>query len=230
MIDLLFGLGSAFWFGILTSISPCPMATNIAAISYVSRDISKRRVVLMTGLLYTLGRMILYVSLGALLAIFLLSVPRISFFLQKYMNIILGPILLLVGLVLLEFIKFNISGSWINGVMQKRAKYFGMWGALLLGFIFALSFCPISAALFFGSLLPLSVKFDSIVMIPAFYGIGTGLPVILFAVLIAFGFQTVGKTFNKLAVLEKWVRRSTGIIFIMIGIYFSLVYIFHVPL
>jgi cytochrome c biogenesis protein CcdA len=206
------------------------MATNIAAISYVSRDISKRRVVLMTGLLYTLGRMILYVSLGALLAIFLLSVPRISFFLQKYMNIILGPILLLVGLVLLEFIKFNISGSWINGVMQKRAKYFGMWGALLLGFIFALSFCPISAALFFGSLLPLSVKFDSIVMIPAFYGIGTGLPVILFAILIAFGFQTVGKTFNKLAVLEKWVRRSTGIIFIMIGIYFSLVYIFHVPL
>jgi cytochrome c biogenesis protein CcdA len=206
------------------------MATNIAAISYVSRDISKRRVVLITGLLYTLGRMILYVSLGSLLAIFLLSVPRISFFLQKYMNIILGPILLLVGLVLLDFVKFNISGGGINSIMQKRAKSFGMWGALLLGFVFALSFCPISAALFFGSLLPLSVKFDSIVMIPAFYGIGTGLPVILFAVLIAFGFQTIGKTFNKLAILEKWVRRSTGIIFIIIGIYFSLAYIFHVPL
>jgi cytochrome c biogenesis protein CcdA len=206
------------------------MATNIAAISYVSRDISKRRVVLITGLLYTLGRMILYVSLGSLLAIFLLSVPRISFFLQKYMNIILGPILLLVGLVLLDFVKFNISGGGINSIMQNRAKSFGMWGALLLGFVFALSFCPISAALFFGSLLPLSVKFDSIVMIPAFYGIGTGLPVILFAFLIAFGFQTIGKTFNKLAVLGKWVRRSTGIIFIMVGIYFSLVYIFHVPL
>jgi cytochrome c biogenesis protein CcdA len=130
----------------------------------------------------------------------------------------------------LELIKFNLPGGGINDTMQKSAKSFGVWGALLLGFIFALSFCPISAALFFGSLLPLSVKFDSIVMIPAFYGIGTGLPVILFAVLIAFGFQTIGKTFNILAVLEKWVRRSTGIIFIMIGIYFSLVYIFNVPL
>ncbi len=230
MSDLLLGLGSAFWFGILTSISPCPMATNIAAISYVSRDISRRRVVLVMGLLYTLGRMILYVSLGALLALFLISVPRVSFFLQKYMNIILGPILLLVGLVLVDIVTFNISGGGIDITMQKRAKSFGMWGALLLGFVFALSFCPISAALFFGSLLPLSIKFDSIVMIPACYGIGTGLPVILFAVLIAFGFQAVGKTFNKLAVLEKWVRRSTGIIFIIIGIYFSLVYIFHVPL
>jgi cytochrome c biogenesis protein CcdA len=112
--------------------------------------------------------------------------------------------------------------------MQKRFESWGIWGAGLLGVIFALSFCPISAALFFGSLIPLSVKSGSGLMLPALYGLGTGLPVLLFAVLIAFGAQWVGRAFNKLTQLELWIRRVTGGIFILVGIYYCLMYIFNI--
>jgi len=227
-MSLLLGALSALWLGILTSISPCPLATNIAAISFIGRRIGRTRVVFFTGLLYTLGRILTYVVLGILLVTSVLSVPQVSHLLQKYMNKFLGPILILVGMILLELIRFNIPGSGLSEKMQKRVELLGIWGAGLLGIVFALSFCPISAALFFGSLLPLSVKCGSSITLPAMYGFGTGLPVILFAVLIAFGAQSVGKAFNKLTQIERWIRRVTGGIFILIGIYYCLVYIFNI--
>ncbi|OGF97815.1 MAG: cytochrome C biogenesis protein [Candidatus Glassbacteria bacterium RBG_16_58_8] len=230
MSEHLIGAVSAFWLGILTSISPCPMATNIAAISYVSRQISQRRVVFLAGLVYTFGRMILYAGLAVLLTTFLLSAPILSFFLQKYMNMVLGPTLIIVGLILLEWIRFGGPGGEIGDTAQRQAGSAGIWGAFSLGFVFALSFCPLSAALFFGSLLPLSVKCGSSVVIPAFYGLGTGLPVVLFAFLLSFGFQAVGNAFDKLSVLERWLRRLTGVVFILVGGYFSLIYIFHLSL
>jgi len=227
-MSLLLGALSALWLGILTSISPCPLATNIAAISFIGRRIGRTRVVFFTGLLYTLGRMLTYVVLGTLLVTSILSIPQVSHLLQKYMNKFLGPILILVGMILLELIRFNIPGSGLSEKMQKRVELLGIWGAGLLGIVFALSFCPISAALFFGSLVPLSVKCGSSITLPAMYGFGTGLPVILFAVLIAFGAQSVGKAFNKLTQIERWIRRVTGGIFILIGIYYCLVYIFNI--
>jgi len=160
-MSLLLGALSALWLGILTSISPCPLATNIAAISFIGRRIGRTRVVFFTGLLYTLGRMLTYVVLGTLLVTSVLSIPQVSHLLQKYMNKFLGPILILVGMILLELIRFNIPGSGLSEKMQKRVELLGIWGAGLLGIVFALSFCPISAALFFGSLIPLSVKCGS---------------------------------------------------------------------
>ncbi|MHC4157610.1 MAG: aromatic aminobenezylarsenical efflux permease ArsG family transporter [Planctomycetota bacterium] len=228
MNELLPAALSALWLGILTSISPCPLATNIAAISFISRRISRTRVVFLMGILYTLGRMLTYVILAILLVTSILSIPQVSHILQKYMNKLLGPILIFVGMILLELIHINISSSGLTEKMQKRVEAGGIWGAGLLGVLFALSFCPISAALFFGSLIPLSVKCSSSLMLPALYGIGTGLPVFLFALLIAFGAQSVGKTFNKLTQLEWWTRRITGIIFILIGIYFCLAHIFAI--
>ncbi|MEE9369855.1 MAG: aromatic aminobenezylarsenical efflux permease ArsG family transporter [Sedimentisphaerales bacterium] len=228
MNELLPAALSALWLGILTSISPCPLATNIAAISFISRRISRTRMVFLMGLLYTLGRMLTYVILAILLVTSILSIPQVSHILQKYMNKLLGPILIFVGMILLELIHINISSSGLTEKMQKRVEAGGIWGAGLLGVLFALSFCPISAALFFGSLIPLSVKCSSSLMFPALYGIGTGLPVFLFALLIAFGTQSVGKTFNKLTQLEWWTRRITGIIFILIGIYFCLAHIFAI--
>ena len=228
MQELVLGALTALWLGILTSISPCPMATNIAAISFIDRRIGRTRVVFWTGLLYTLGRMLTYVVLGIILVSTALSVPRVSYLLQKYMNKLLGPILILVGMILLELISFNISGSGLSEKMQKRVESLGIWGAGLLGIVFALSFCPVSAALFFGSLVPLSVKCGSGFALPALYGLGTGLPVFLFAVLLAFGAKSVGKAFNKLTQLERWIRRATGAIFILIGIYYCLAHIFGV--
>lgn len=228
MAGFLLAALSALWLGILTSISPCPLATNIAAISFITKRIARTRVVLLTGLLYTLGRMIAYIVLAVLLIASVLSIPQLSHLLQKYANKILGPILILVGMILLELIRINLPGSTLSQKMQKQAQSWGIWGAGLLGIVFALSFCPISAALFFGSLIPLALKYSSRLTLPAFYGLGTGLPVFLFAVLIALGARSVGKAFNTLTQVELWIRRIAGTIFILVGIYFCLVYIFGV--
>ena len=228
MDEYFIGLTSAFWLGILTSISPCPLATNIAAISFIGKNVSKPRMVFFTGILYTLGRTIAYLVLGALIVTSLLSAPFISFFLQNYMNKLLGPILILAGILLLELIHFRIPGLNLNGKFQKNAERWGIWGGFLLGIIFAVSFCPISAALFFGSLIPVAVKYNSSVLFPSLYGVGTGLPVFIFAILIAFGTRSLGNVFNKITQIEKWARRITGAIFIGVGIYYSLTQIFQI--
>lgn len=218
----------ALWLGILTSISPCPLATNIAAISFIGRRVEKPRHVLVSGLLYTLGRTCTYVLLGIFLVTSLLSAPYVSHALQKYMNKALGPVLILVGMFLLELLRFDFSLPGISDGMRKHVEKMGLGGAGILGIVFALSFCPTSAALFFGSLIPLAVQSGSGLLLPSLYGIGTALPVVAFAVLIAVGIHSVGRIFDRITVLERWARRATGIIFIGVGIYFSLAYIFKV--
>jgi len=228
MGELMLGAASALWLGILTSISPCPLATNIAAISYIGRRVSSTRQVFLTGLLYTLGRTVAYLALAVVLVASALSLPQVSLFLQKYMHLLLGPILILVGMFLLGLIQFSMGGSGVSEGMQKRVDALGIWGALLLGLVFALSFCPISAALFFGSLIPLSLSANSSIMLPVVYGIGTALPVLVFAVLIAVSAQSVGKAFNVLSTIERWARTITGGLFVLAGIYFALKYVFEV--
>jgi cytochrome c-type biogenesis protein len=227
MAELMLPLVSAFWLGVLTSISPCPLATNIVAISFVSRGVDSPRKVLFSGLLYTAGRAATYVLLGMLLVASLLSAPFISHVLQKYMNAALGPLLILVGMVLLELISFNIGGG-LNTTVQKRVEAMGLWGAVFLGVLFALSFCPTSAALFFGSLLPLAVNRQSGILLPAVYGIATGLPVLIFAVLLGFGANRLAQAYDGMVTFERWARRITGITFILVGFYYSLTRIFGI--
>ena len=221
MSGFFIGAGMALWLGILTSISPCPLATNIAAISYVGRKVDKARWVLLAGLLYTLGRSIAYLAVAMLVTEGLLSIPGVSNFLQKYMNLCIGPIMLAVGLLLLDIWKFSFGGG-MGGRFKERIEKMGVWGAGLLGIVFALAFCPVSAGLFFGGLIPLAVKSNSPVLMPALYGIGTALPVIGFAILLAFAAHWVGTAFNKLTVIEIWVRRITAIIMISVGVYLIL--------
>jgi len=229
MTDAVFlGAASAFWLGILTSISPCPLATNIAAVSFIGKQFTSAPRVALSGLFYVLGRMLAYLGLGSALVAGLLSAPQLSVFLQRYMNRILGPILILVGMVLLELLRFSLPGGAVGQRMQERAGKGGMWGAGFLGIVFALSFCPVSAALFFGSLIPLSVKHGSAVVYPLLFGVGTGLPVIVFAMMIALGAKSIGTLFLKLTRVELWARRITGAIFVAVGIYHVLVYIFEV--
>ncbi len=228
MQELVIGAASALWLGILTSISPCPLATNIAAISYIGRRVGNTRQVFLSGLLYTLGRTLAYLALAVVIVAMALSVPHVSLFLQKYMHVILGPILILVGMFLLGLIEFSTGGSAVGEKMQKRVDALGIWGALLLGIVFALSFCPTSAALFFGSLIPLALNANSRVALPVLYGAGTALPVIVFAGLIALSAQSVGKAFNVLSKIEWWARMITGGVFVLVGIYFSLKYVFQV--
>lgn len=218
-------IAAALWLGILTSISPCPLATNIAAIAYIGKKVDKKRQVIITGLMYTLGRMFTYLVLGIILVSSAELISPVSMFLQKYMNIILGPLLVVVGLFLLEIIRFNIGGSLINEKMQERLGSGSLKGAFLLGGIFALSFCPVSAGLFFGSTFALAMKHNSLVVMPLSYGIGTAAPVVVFALVIAFGIGAVGDIFNKVTAFEKWARRISGFIFIGVGVYQTLTHI-----
>lgn len=222
------GVATALWLGILTSISPCPLATNIAAVSFIGKQLSRNRQMVISGLLYALGRMVAYVGLSSILVAGILSIPEVSNFLQKYMNKLLGPLLVIIGMFLLELVEFGFPSLFPGNRIKERAAKSGIWGSGLLGILFALSFCPISAALFFGSLIPLSVRYQSSFVLPSIYGIGSGLPVIVFAFLAAFGVRSVAAAFNRLTKIEWWVRRVTGIIFILTGIYYSLVYIFGI--
>lgn len=228
MAEVVIGISSALWLGILTSISPCPLATNIAAISFIGGRVESPGRVFLAGSLYTLGRTLIYLVLSMLIVASLVSTPYLSSFLQKYMNRILGPVLIIAGMFLLELLAFNVKGPGSSRKFQKRAESWGLWGSALLGFVFALSFCPVSAALFFGSLIPLAVKYESSVLLPSAYGIGTALPVFVFAILIALGTRTVGLAFQKIAAVEFWARRITGGLFIVVGFYLSLKYIFNV--
>ncbi|RME23795.1 MAG: sulfite exporter TauE/SafE family protein [Candidatus Zixiibacteriota bacterium] len=221
--SLLLAIGSACWLGILTSLSPCPLATNIAAISYLGKRVENPRQVLLNGVMYTLGRMITYTAIGAIVVASLLSVPEISFFLQTSMNKILGPLLFVVGLIMLDLLPLRLPSVSADG-WQERVEKYGLWGAGLMGLLFALSFCPVSAALFFGSLIPMALQHRSSLLLPGLYGIGTALPVALFAILIALGAQALGRAFDRLTQFERWARRITAIIFILIGLYFSLTY------
>jgi len=228
MNEWLVGAGSAVWLGVLTSISPCPLATNITAISFVGQRVGRPVRVLCAGLLYTAGRALTYAVLGALLVSSLLSAPSVSLTLQRIMNQLLGPILILVGMVLLGLLRVNLRGGGVSDRMQRRVERWGIWGALLLGILFALAFCPLSATLFFGSLIPLAIKSGSKVLMPSLYGAGTALPVIVFALLLAISAHSIGKAFDRLRQFEQWARRVTGVVFIGVGIYLSLAHIYGV--
>ena len=180
-----------------------------------------------SGLLYVLGRLVTYVAVGAIVTAGILSIPGVSNFLQKYMNNLLGPILILVGLVLLNWLPFSIPGFSPSDKLQERASRGSLWGAWVLGAMFALAFCPVSAALFFGSLVPLSVRHESYLLLPSLYGIGTGLPVLVVGVMLAYSAKSVGKLFTSIQRFESWVRVITAVVFILIGIYMILRYVFY---
>lgn len=221
---------SALWLGILTAVSPCPLATNIAAISFIARKAGRKDLVLASGLLYALGRTLIYMALGAGIAAGLLANAEVSRFLQKHMNEILGPVLILLGMILLNWLGAGISFTPKTDGIQKKAEKGSVWLALPIGALFALTFCPVSAGLFFGALVPLAIKEGSVIIFPLVYGLGTALPVILFAFLLAFAAKSVGKVFTGLTHIEVWVRKITGAVFIIVGIYYTLVHVYGLGL
>jgi len=224
-MELLIAFGSALWLGILTSISPCPLATNIAAVSFLSKKIAHPAMVFISGLAYTLGRMVAYAVLGWIIITSLLSVPQVAQFLQKYMVRALGPLLIITGLFLLEVLTIRLPGVALSQKHHNKLVESGALGAFLLGFIFALAFCPVSAALFFGSLIPLALNSKAGTILPFIYGVGTGLPVFLFAIAIALGVTSMSHWFHKITKLEFYTRRITGVIFILVGLYYLGIYI-----
>jgi len=224
----LFFLASAVWLGILTSVSPCPLATNIAAVSFISQRITQKNAVFLSGILYALGRCVTYIVLGVLIVKTLVDVPFLSDFLQRYVNKILGIVLILVGMVLLDLLRVPLSFPPVSENISKRLVNKGAIGSFPLGILFALAFCPVSAALFFGGLIPIAVKAQSGIGLPLIYGIGTGLPVLLFAFLVAASAGHINNLYYRITKVEFYTKKVTGIIFILVGLYYVLAYIFEI--
>ncbi|MCL2005967.1 MAG: aromatic aminobenezylarsenical efflux permease ArsG family transporter [Planctomycetaceae bacterium] len=226
-IEYWFALGGVFLLGLQTSISPCPLVTNIAAISYITRNVGKARNVWLSGLLYTLGQTVAYVLLAILiLSAMLGSGETIARFLQAKIHGYLGPILILIGMVLLGMISFNTGG--VRGEhLQKLADRFGMWSAFPLGAIFAMAFCPTSAATFLATI-ALAVQFQSNVLFPMVFAMGTAVPILIFSGIIALNAQLLSKTFVAVNRIDRWMRAGAGTVFIGIGIWFSLRYVYGV--
>jgi cytochrome c biogenesis protein CcdA len=228
--ELLLAAAWALGLGILTSINPCPLTTSVAAISYIGRRLDRARLVLASGLLYTLGQSLVYLVLGVLVTSSVLSAPEVlSRFLQKYASPLLGPLLIVVAMFLLDLVPLATSSPGLSPAMQRRVDALGIWGALLLGVIFAISFCPTSAGLFFLMLLR-AVRLHSGVLLPAAYGLGTALPVLSFALLLALGSRLLGKTFQRVSRVGWWARRAAGVAVLLLGVYCALEYVFDVTL
>jgi len=226
MAPLLVGTASALWLGVLTSICPCALVPNVAAVGLMARRVGRPWAVVLSGASYAAGRTAAYAALGVLIVGGLAAVPAVWSFLEVYLNKVLGPLLVIVGVLLLELLDLGFSTSVGAGRAQRVAEWGGLAGAALLGVLFALSFCPVTAALFFGNLVGLCVTYRSPLLLPLAYGVGTALPVVVFAVVIASSAGAVGRLFNVLRKVEWWARRATGAIFILLGVWYTLVYIF----
>lgn len=215
---------TAFVLGLMTAISPCPLATNISAIGFISRDIENQKRVFYNGLTYTLGRAISYTGLAVILYSGA-SKMQVSMLFQGWGEKILGPFLILTGLLMLDVIKLNFPGfSRLTDKIGERSKG-SYWSTLLLGMVFALAFCPYSGVLYFAMLIPLTISSASGLYLPVVFAIATGLPVILFAWLLAFAVGNVGKMYNRIKVFELWFRRVVSVVFIGVGIYYIVIFL-----
>jgi len=209
---------SAFFLGLMTAISPCPLATNITAIGFISKDIESKKKVFINGLVYTLGRAVSYTTIG-LIFFFGASQFEISGALQQWGEKLLGPLLIIIGLFMLGVIKLTIPGIGPLTEKMENKSNSGFWGVLLLGIVFALAFCPYSGVLYFGMLIPMTVSSASGLFLPVSFAIATGIPVIIFAWLIAFSVGSIGNLYNKIKAFETWFRRVIAVVFMGIGIY-----------
>jgi len=214
---------TAFILGLMTAISPCPLATNISAIGFISRDIENRRRVFIKGLVYTLGRTISYTGLGIILFLGA-SKMHISMLFQGWGEKILGPLLIIIGLFMLDFIRVKLPG--FSGLTEKMGEHSkrSYWGTLLLGMVFAMAFCPYSGVLYFVMLIPMTITSAGGLYLPIVFAFATGLPVIIFAWLLAYAVGNVGKFYDRIKLFELWFRRVVAVLFILVGIYYLIIF------
>lgn len=210
---------TAFVLGLMTAISPCPLATNITAVGFISKDLENRNKVFINGLLYTLGRGISYTAIALIL---FLGADQFKFsgFFQQYGEKILGPLLIIIGFFMLDIVKIKFPGlgRLTSKIEEKRG--WGYFDAILLGMIFALAFCPYSGVLYFGMLVPMTISSASGLYLPLIFAIATGIPVIIFSWVLAYTLSGIGGVYNKVKAFEKWFRKVIAVLFILVGIYY----------
>jgi len=208
----------------MTAISPCPLATNITATAFISKNISSKQKVFLSGLLYALGRGFSYTAIGLILY-FGASKFHISKFFNQNGEKYLGPLLIIIGLIMLNVIKLNFLGkSNFQEKLSEKLKNKGLLGSFLIGVVFALAFCPYSGALFFGMLIPMTMASADALYLPIIFALGTGLPVIMFTYLLAFTVGKIGLFYNRITKIEKVMRTVAGLVFILTGLYYIAIF------
>jgi len=212
---------SAAILGLMTAISPCPLATNITAVGYISRDLSSRHKVFLNGLIYTLGRVLSYTAL-AVIIYFGADQFSISGLFQQYGEHILGPLLIIVGFFMLGIIKINFPGLNFSRKEKSDDVKKGYWDVLLLGIVFALAFCPYSGVLYFGMLMPMSITHPSGLYLPVIFAISTGIPVIIFAWFLAYSMSGISKIYKNVKSFEQMFRKIIAVLFLLVGAYYTL--------
>ncbi|MFI3264382.1 MAG: aromatic aminobenezylarsenical efflux permease ArsG family transporter [Rikenellaceae bacterium] len=218
---------TAFLLGLLTAVSPCPLATNITAIGFISRDLESRHRIFWNGLLYTLGRVLSYTVLGVVLITILRegsSLFQIQKVISKYGEMLLSPALILIGLFMLFGDRLKLPSFGFNGSGGDNLKGRGGFGALLLGVLFALAFCPTSGVFYFGMLIPMSASATVGYLMPAVFAVATALPVIIVAWVLAYSVGELGKVYNRIKVFQKWFSLVVALLFIVVGIYYGVMF------
>ncbi|MBN2517376.1 MAG: sulfite exporter TauE/SafE family protein [Candidatus Altiarchaeota archaeon] len=211
---------AAFFIGLMTAISPCPLASNIAAIAYTSRKMQSAKATLITGFLYTLGRVFTYTTIAVLIVWAGLSTRSISLALQQYGDIILGPLMIFAGVVMLEIVKLKLPSSGRMDSLKAKLAQKGYLGAFFLGAVFALAFCPFSAVLFFAMLIPIAMRAGDAIIIPSVFAFATGLPVIILSIILAKSVSKLASAVKKVQKAEAYMRKAVGVIFLVIGGYY----------
>ncbi|RLD40542.1 MAG: sulfite exporter TauE/SafE family protein [Bacteroidetes bacterium] len=216
---------TAFILGLMTAISPCPLATNITAVGFISKDIESKNRVFINGIVYTLGRVFSYTILAIILMYSADQFALKSFF-QSYGEKFIGPVMIIIGLFMLDVIKINFPG--LSGLTNKMGKkgFARYWDVFLIGIVFALAFCPYSGVLYFGMLIPLTISSSEGILLAIVFALATGIPVILFAWLIAYTVSGVGSAYNRIKIFEKWFRKVVAVLFIAVGIYYIVIIYF----
>ncbi len=217
---------SAFILGIMTAISPCPLATNITATVYISKELENRRRVFLNGLVYTAGRAFSYTTLGVILFLGA-SKFHLARFLQSNGEKYIGILMLVIGILMLDIIntgRFSLNS--LTNRLTSKLKLTSLWGSFALGCLFALAFCPYSGVLYFGMLIPMTLTSKLGILLPLVFAIATGLPVIIIAYIIAFSLSSIGNFYNRIKIFEKWFRRIVAVLFIFGGLYFIIIYFF----
>lgn len=213
---------TAFLLGLLTALSPCPLATNIAAIGFIGKNIENKKQIFINGLLYTLGRVLSYTILGIML-IMILKKGSSMFGIQKTIGVwgelIIGPLLLIIGIFMLWGNKLNLPKFGFSGNPEGLAQK-GSWGALLIGILFALAFCPTSGVFYFGMLIPMSATSAGGYLLPVIFAVATAIPVLAVAWILAFSVQQISSFYGTMQKVQKWMNIAVGVIFIIIGIYY----------
>lgn len=213
--------GGALWLGLLTAVSPCPLATNLAAIAYLVRRVDCRGRAITGTIAYTLGRVFAYAVVAGLLVFGLASAPALSQGLQRFMAPLLGPLLIVTGMILVGLLSLPLRIGIANQASAEKWASRGLFGELVLGFLFALSFCPVSAALFFGSLIPLVLASGNTILPVIFYGIGTAVPVATFALIMIFSSRIASKLAGGIDKIQPFILKTTGFLLIVTGIYLT---------